>query len=152
VQKRIPYWYAPLKDEQTGRWITSHVINQDFVSWVGQGTIADRTQEHLGESDRGVIMLRRRMLEEARKVERGEDPKALVRDPAQNACIMLPTADLQLLREGQPLADMLREQQFGAPGRRPGDFVFFAHQPDAIRQEYRRAMGLDRLQFSATPG
>jgi hypothetical protein len=22
---------APLKDERTGRWITSHVINQDFV-------------------------------------------------------------------------------------------------------------------------
>ena len=39
-------------------------------------------QEHLGESDRGIILLRRRMLEEAHKVERGEEPKALVRDPA----------------------------------------------------------------------
>ena len=26
-------------------------MNQDFVAWVGQGAIADRTQEHLGESD-----------------------------------------------------------------------------------------------------
>ena len=67
VQDRIPYWYAPLKDEQTGRWITSHTVNQDFVGWVGQGAIADRTREHLGESDRGVILLRRRMLEEARQ-------------------------------------------------------------------------------------
>ena len=30
----------------SGRWITTHVMNQDFVAWVGQGTIADRTQEH----------------------------------------------------------------------------------------------------------
>ena len=37
-QERIPYWYAPIKDEQTGRWITSHVMNQDFMAWVGQGT------------------------------------------------------------------------------------------------------------------
>ena len=40
-QDKIPYWYGPIRDEQTGRWITSHVMNQDFVAWVGQG--ASRT-------------------------------------------------------------------------------------------------------------
>jgi len=30
----------------TGRWITSHVINQDTVAWVGQGALADRENEH----------------------------------------------------------------------------------------------------------
>jgi 5,5'-dehydrodivanillate O-demethylase len=40
-------------------------MNQDFVAWAGQGRIADRTKEHLGESDRGVILFRKRMLEEA---------------------------------------------------------------------------------------
>ena len=38
-------------------------MNQDFVAWVGQGAIADRTGEHLGESDRGVIMMRKMMPE-----------------------------------------------------------------------------------------
>jgi len=55
------------KTNRTGRWITSHVVQPGFVAWVGQGTVADRTQEHLGESDRGVILLRRRLLEEAAK-------------------------------------------------------------------------------------
>ena len=67
-QEVIPCWQAPVKDERTGRWITSHVMNQDFVAWVGQGTIADRTQEHLGESDRGVIMIRKRLLDDLEAV------------------------------------------------------------------------------------
>ena len=56
-QPRIPYWHGPVTDPVTGRWITSHVMNQDFAAWAGQGSIADRTKEHLGESDRGVILL-----------------------------------------------------------------------------------------------
>src|SRR5215211_2560063 len=89
-QEKIPYWYGPIRDEQTGRWITSHVMNQDFVAWVGQGTVADRTQEHLGESDRGVILMRRRMLEEAERVRRGEEPKSVIRDPAVARRVDLP--------------------------------------------------------------
>jgi 5,5'-dehydrodivanillate O-demethylase len=42
VQERIPHWNGPIKDERTGRWITSHVMNQDFVAWVWQGTTSDR--------------------------------------------------------------------------------------------------------------
>jgi 5,5'-dehydrodivanillate O-demethylase oxygenase subunit len=33
-------------------------MNQDFVGWIGQGTITDRRREHLGRSDRGIIMMR----------------------------------------------------------------------------------------------
>ena len=75
TQERIPYWYGPIVDEKTGRWITTHVMNQDFVAWVGQGALADRTQEHLGESDRGVIMMRKRMLEEAELVAAAASPR-----------------------------------------------------------------------------
>ena len=60
VQNSIPYWYSPIIDEKTGRWITSHIMNQDFVGWVGQGAITDRKREHLGRSDRGIIMMRQR--------------------------------------------------------------------------------------------
>ena len=74
VQGRIPAWHGPVKDAD-GRWISSHVMNQDFVAWIGQGTIADRTQEHLGTGDRGVILLRQRFLEDLAAIRRGEDPE-----------------------------------------------------------------------------
>ena len=83
TQERIPYWYSPITEAGTGRWITTHVMNQDFVAWVGQGALSDRTQEHLGESDRGIIMMRKRMLEQAELVARGGEPKAVIRDPAR---------------------------------------------------------------------
>ena len=103
-QEVIPYWYSPIKDPETGRWLTTHVMNQDFVAWVGQGQTSDRWNEHLGESDRGVILLRRRLLEEAGKVQRGEEPKALIRDPSQNECVMLPTSGYAQLTAGVPRA------------------------------------------------
>jgi 5,5'-dehydrodivanillate O-demethylase len=90
VQERIPYWYSPIKDEKTGRWISSHIMNQDFIAWVGQGKVADRTQEHLGESDRGVILMRRKMIEQAELVRDGGVPKGLIFDPEKNHAIYLP--------------------------------------------------------------
>ena len=35
------------------------VHTQDFVAQVGQGSIADRSQEHLGRSDKGIILFRK---------------------------------------------------------------------------------------------
>jgi 5,5'-dehydrodivanillate O-demethylase oxygenase subunit len=124
-QARIPYWYGPIRHPETGRWITSHIMNQDFVAWIGQGAVADRTKEHLGESDRGVILLRRRMLEEAGIVGRGGDPKAIVRDAAKNHRLPLPT-----IREGR-----------GAPQRPPDGprpMIFHAGQPPEIVDEMKR--------------
>jgi 5,5'-dehydrodivanillate O-demethylase len=37
----------------------SLVHSQDYVAQVGQGTVADRVQEHLGRSDIGVILFRK---------------------------------------------------------------------------------------------
>ncbi len=61
VQERVPTWMSPLKDEN-GRFITSHVINQDIIAWAGQGRIADRTKEHLRSSDIGITMMRSALL------------------------------------------------------------------------------------------
>jgi 5,5'-dehydrodivanillate O-demethylase len=55
-----------------------------MMAWVTQGEISDRTTERLGTSDQGVILYRNILEESIRKVERGEDPMAVVRDPAQN--------------------------------------------------------------------
>jgi 5,5'-dehydrodivanillate O-demethylase oxygenase subunit len=32
-QDRIPSWHGPVKDPATGRWISSHIMNQDFIAW-----------------------------------------------------------------------------------------------------------------------
>jgi hypothetical protein len=54
------------------------------MAWVGQGPLSDRTQEHLTTSDKGVALYHNLIWENIEKVERGEDPMAVVRDPAKN--------------------------------------------------------------------
>jgi 5,5'-dehydrodivanillate O-demethylase len=126
VQARIPCWYGPVTDPATGRLITSHVMNQDFVAWIGQGPVADRTREHLGESDRGVILLRRRMLEEAAVVAAGGDPKAVVRDPDRNRRLALPR-----VRQGAGAP-------MGVQLDRPRPMLWHAGQPPELAAEYQR--------------
>ncbi len=141
-QDRIPYWVSPIKDALTDRWITSHVMNQDFVAWVGQGVVADRTQEHLGESDRGVIMMRRRILEDAERVARGEEPKAVIRDAEKNRCVRLPIIGRDFFVNGssQVESEISRQRTPGLPLRK--EFPFLTGQPEEVRAAYRRAMGL----------
>jgi hypothetical protein len=38
------------------------------------GAIADRTDEHLGQSDRAITRVRRRLLESVRRTMQGDDP------------------------------------------------------------------------------
>jgi 5,5'-dehydrodivanillate O-demethylase len=88
-QENIPLFEVPFQDEN-GDFIVDFVDGQDIMAWASQGPIADRSNEHLGKSDLGVIMLRRLFQEQLEKVEEGEDPLGVVRDPAQNDCITLP--------------------------------------------------------------
>ena len=141
-QDRIPYWYGPIKDPLTGRWITTHVMNQDFVAWVGQGTISDRQHEHLGESDRGVIMMRRKLIEQAELVARGGEPKAVIRDAELNRCVRLPIIDRERYVNGVPRAQMNSSEIQRTPGPiLPEGFVFQAGQPEEVRAAFRKAMG-----------
>jgi 5,5'-dehydrodivanillate O-demethylase len=67
------------------------IPSQDFIAWVGQGPISDRTQEHLTATDRGVILYHKLLFENMERVERNEDPLGIVRDPAENEpMIVLP--------------------------------------------------------------
>jgi 5,5'-dehydrodivanillate O-demethylase len=140
-QTRIPYWYSPVTD-QHGRLITSHIMNQDFVGWIGQGAIADRTREHLGATDRGIVMMRRRLLADIEVIRGGGEPKAVVRDPAVNACIRLPIIDRHLLVDGLSRAEL---EQFEQERRKRSaayneGFLFLVGQPDAVRKEFDAAM------------
>jgi 5,5'-dehydrodivanillate O-demethylase oxygenase subunit len=143
VQQRIPAWHGPVRDEADGRWISSHVMNQDFVAWAGQGTVADRTQEHLGTSDRGIIMQRQRFLSDLEAVTKGEDPKATIRDPEINRCVGLPVAERRLLVEGLSLEDLARHPLHGR--QLIEGFPFQAGQPEEVRREYADAMGITAL-------
>jgi 5,5'-dehydrodivanillate O-demethylase len=69
--------------------------DQDRAAQESQGPIYDRTTEHLGATDRGVILLRRLYKESIEAVEKGFDPMGVVRDPSKNEMIRLvPREDL----------------------------------------------------------
>jgi 5,5'-dehydrodivanillate O-demethylase oxygenase subunit len=142
VQERIPYWTSPVIDPATGRNITSHIMNQDFVGWVGQGEIADRTKEHLGTSDRGVVMMRRRFLADLDRLAKGEEPKAIIRDAKQNQCIQLPIIERNVFVNGLTRAEMAKreEQRRNATAAYQDGFLFLAGQPDAVRIAFEDAM------------
>ena len=135
VQNSIPTWQGPIADPETGRWITSHVMNQDFVTWVGQGRIADRSQEYLAPSDRGIVMIRRRFLNDIEAVKDGRDPKAVIRDPAVNRAIALPVAEREAFIEGFTRAEFM--QRPARPPRPAG-----LHLPD--RATRRGPSGVSR--------
>lgn len=60
------------------------IVPQDEAMWIGQGPVSDRTEEHLATSDKGVILYHNLLLENVAKVERGEEPMGIVRDPLKN--------------------------------------------------------------------
>jgi 5,5'-dehydrodivanillate O-demethylase len=57
------------------------------MAWETQGAPTDRTQEHLGVGDEGVILLRKLLREQIEIVKRGGDPLGVVRDPNKNRLI-----------------------------------------------------------------
>ena len=136
-QGPIPSWWGPVKDAD-GRWITSHVMNQDFVAWVGQGAVADREQEHLAASDKGVLMMRRRFQAELKATAEGAEAKGIIRDPALNHALRLPAANRQIYIDGLPRAQMKLHPTTGLPIR---EFPFQAGQPEAVHQAFFAAMG-----------
>jgi len=88
-QERIPYWTVPLY-EPNGRLIADLVNHQDFVAWVTQGTNADRSKEKLGESDKGVILYRKLLRDQAEIVADGGEPMGVIRDAKLNENVELP--------------------------------------------------------------
>jgi 5,5'-dehydrodivanillate O-demethylase oxygenase subunit len=81
-----PWEYFPIRDEH-GEYRLEHVLVQDAMAWETQGAPTDRTQEHLGVGDEGIILLRKVLREQIEIVQRGGEPLGLVRDPAKNRLI-----------------------------------------------------------------
>jgi 5,5'-dehydrodivanillate O-demethylase len=127
-QERIPYRYVPLKDAN-GRYIVDILFNQDYMAWVTQGPLARRDKEKLGESDKGVIMYRKLLKEQAEVVADGGDPMNTFRDPELNRSVKLPLEHVKFLNRarggyslveaGEPLDVNLIEQTMATwDGRR----------------------------------
>ena len=60
--------------DEKGEHIVDYIEGQDIMAWVTQGDINDRTAEHLGKSDIGVIQLRKMFREQMALVAEGKDP------------------------------------------------------------------------------
>lgn len=89
AQESIPFFDVPGVDE-TGKFITDTANGQDHMAVVSQGNLTRRDREHLGTSDRGIMLYRELLLEQMERVERGEEPMNVYRDPATNHIIDLP--------------------------------------------------------------
>ncbi|HLY66467.1 MAG TPA: Rieske 2Fe-2S domain-containing protein [Chloroflexota bacterium] len=107
-QRRVPFYNIPWRQDD-GEFITDFVDGQDIMSWVTQGEIAERHLERLGASDVGIILYRNVLKEQLDRVQRGEDPLGIVRDPARNRIIELPR---ERVHHGQP-----RDAQVAPDGR-----------------------------------
>jgi 5,5'-dehydrodivanillate O-demethylase oxygenase subunit len=129
TQERIQSYEVAWRDEK-GEHIVDFIDGQDIMAWVTQGEVADRSREHLGKSDMGVILLRRLFLEQIAKVERGEDPLGVIRSEADNQVIVLPQ----------------EKNKFGAGVEFATEFVEtgsvrYSPQKDLILSLYREAAG-----------
>ncbi len=87
--KEVCVYEVPYKD-QNGAFITDYIDGQDIMCWITQGAVADRTNEKLGTTDKGIILFRQMLKEQIAKVAKGEEPINVFRDPAANQFIELP--------------------------------------------------------------
>jgi 5,5'-dehydrodivanillate O-demethylase oxygenase subunit len=88
-QNPVPFYDIPWQTE-SGELITNFVDGQDIMTWITQGEVALRDRERLGATDIGIILYRQVLREQIEKVQRGEDPLGVMRDPARNEIVLLP--------------------------------------------------------------
>ena len=79
-----------LQDRDEMKWRTFAGIGRNFLDHDAlaietMGPIVDRSNEHLGSTDRAVIAYRRMLLEAVNAMEEGRDPPHVVRDPSENS-------------------------------------------------------------------
>lgn len=59
-------------------------LSHDSMATESMGALFDRSREHLGASDKGVIAVRRFMLEAVKTFQQGKEPPCVVTDPELN--------------------------------------------------------------------
>jgi 5,5'-dehydrodivanillate O-demethylase len=74
---------VPREVDEAGNHVMETFSSQDRMAWETQGAVYDRTREILGAEDKGIAMYRRLLRQQVERVLAGEDPMALIRDPAK---------------------------------------------------------------------
>jgi 5,5'-dehydrodivanillate O-demethylase oxygenase subunit len=100
--------YAKLEAD----WWGINFYDQDRMAAEQQGVVADRTNEHLGVSDKGIILMRQMMKESLAAIAAGKDPFNVIRDPAKQFIDLAQNPTLA----GQKQAD---DNVINDPGRKP---------------------------------
>jgi 5,5'-dehydrodivanillate O-demethylase oxygenase subunit len=83
-----PIEYVGTKNDE-GEFHMDNFTSQDHMAWETQGSVADRAKEHLGESDRGIIMFRKLLRDQIQAVQNGQDPIGINMDPEKDEVIRL---------------------------------------------------------------
>jgi 5,5'-dehydrodivanillate O-demethylase oxygenase subunit len=96
-QESIPFYQVPMPGvDERGRptWgLLDSNSGQDMVMWYSQGGISDRSDEKLGTADKGIILYRRMLEQNARIVEDGGTPINYFTEANKNQSIHIPTED-----------------------------------------------------------
>lgn len=90
-------------------------LTHDTAATEGEGLIQDRTQEHLGYTDRAIVAIRQMLLRAVRDIQEGHDPPHVVRDQAANHF-----ADVEVTQGLVPRAENWRgfwKRDFASVGR-----------------------------------
>jgi 5,5'-dehydrodivanillate O-demethylase len=95
----LPMQYLPAGIGPDGEYDLTTFYTQDRMAWETQGPLFDRSQEHLGATDRGIAMFRKLLAEQISVVERGGEPMALVRDPKKNVIIEFESQSVRMPRQ-----------------------------------------------------
>jgi 5,5'-dehydrodivanillate O-demethylase len=116
--KEIPVYKVPLPgvdEEGLPIWdVMDNNSGQDNYAWQSQGYVTPRWTEHLGESDKGIILYRRLLREQMLIANKGGDPMNTFRDPETNVSIHVPhESDDKEFRALQRANAQQREGQIG---------------------------------------
>ena len=126
--EEIPVYHVPIAGvDEAGLPIWGQLDNnsgQDHYAWTSQGPRMDRSKEKLAQSDVGLILFRRMLMEQMDIVEEGGDPMNTFRDPAQNDIIWLPYDDMndEIIEGKRALPREPRQRRSTIPSGSSGKF------------------------------
>ena len=143
-QTVIPTWYGPVFDEN-GKPIDTHVMNQDFLAWMGQGKIADRTKERLGASDKGIVMMRKRFFDELQNHSNKKPLKAMIHDASINHQIKLPMVYGHQVTQSRSIEE-IKDHKTLYPFYK--SYVFQSGQPEWVKKMSSQALGIEVEEFN----
>ena len=85
----VPMEIVPSLRGPDGDYHMDSFASHDAMAWETQGAITDRARENLGVSDAGIALYRRLLREQIKRVQDGQDPRGLIRDPKLNTSIQI---------------------------------------------------------------